>query len=279
MYKLKKYKDSMIVTVVTIILIVIISVSSSGREKVSRVESALGKILVPIQRASTNLGSSASDIVDTKISKDSLREENELLKKEVIELKDKMRKQEIIIERKDFLEKEYKLLENTEYMLTKAEIVGKDPGNWVEKFVINKGTRDGIKKGDIVVQGVEMEKNVVIEGLVGRVVGVGDTWAKVISIIDNGSSVSFIDSRTQDGGIARGNFEGKIAGELFDMKSSVNKGDKIFSSGLGGVIPKNIYIGEIHKVTKSDDNLLLDVEITPAVNFNKLKDVFVLKKD
>lgn len=279
MYKLKKYKDSMIVTVVTIILIVIISVSSSGREKVSRVESALGKILVPIQRASTNLGSTASDIVDTKVSKDSLREENELLKREVIELKDKMRKQEIVIERKDFLEKEYKLLENTEYMLTKAEIVGKDPGNWVEKFVINKGTRDGIKKGDIVVQGVEMEKNVVIEGLVGRVVGVGDTWAKVISIIDNGSSVSFIDSRTQDGGIARGNFKGKIAGELFDMKSSVNKGDKIFSSGLGGVIPKNIYIGEIHKVTKSDDNLLLDVEITPAVNFNKLKDVFVLKKD
>ncbi len=278
MEKLKKYKGLVIVTCVTIILIVIIAMTSVRKGDITKGEDLLGSAVTPIQGVSTGIGNGVSKGLSKK-SKDTLEQENIKLTEELIELKDTLRKQENVINRKDFLEKEYKLLENTDYDLIRAEVIGKDPGNWVERFVINKGTRDGVKKEDIIVQGTELEKGTVVEGLVGRVVDVGETWSKVVSIIDNSSSVSFIDSRTQDGGISRGNLEGKITGQLFDMKSVVNKGDKVFTSGLGGMFPKDIYIGDIEKVIKKDANLLLDIEINPAVNFNKLKDVFVLKKD
>lgn len=278
MEKLKKYKGLMIVMSVTIILIVMISMTFNEREQITQAESLLGGAITPLQSISTSVGGGVSKGLSKKNS-DTLRAENEQLNKEIIKLRDTVRTQENIINRKDFLEKEYKLLENTSYQLTKAEVVSKDAGNWVEKFVIDKGAKDGVEKGDIVIQGTEVEKDMIVEGLVGRVVGVGKSWANVVSIIDNSSSVSFIDSRTQDGGILRGNLEGNITGQLFDMKSVVNKGDKVFTSGLGGVFPKDIYIGDIDKVTKKDANLLVDIKINPAVNFNKLKDVFILKKD
>lgn len=54
------------------------------------------------------------------------------------------------------------------------------------------------------------------------------------------------------------------------------KGDKLLTSGLGGIFIKGLYIGEISEVTKNSDDLLINIEVKPAVNFNKLQDVFVI---
>lgn len=269
----------MIVAFVAIILVIIIGITVAGRDEITKAESGLGGIVIPFQNALSKVSNSISDGVHSVKNVFTYQSENEKLEKEVIKLRDQVEKQEQIISRKDFLKKEYEMLENTSYDLTKAEIIGKDPGNWFEKFMINKGEKDGVKKGDIIVQGAEIENDVIVEGLVGRVLDVGNNWSKVISIIDGGSSVSFTVSRTQEGGIGKGNLEGKVTGELFDMETSVVKADKVFTSGLGGAFPRDLYIGEVSKVTKKSDNLLLDIEITPAVDFNKLKEVFILKKD
>ena len=266
-------------TVVAIILIVIIAITAAGRSSVTSAESGLGSIITPLQRGFSKVSNGISSGVDSVKNVFTFKSQNEKLTKEVIELRDKVQKQEQIISRKDFLRKEYELIASTEYNLSKAQIIGKDPGNWFEKFLIDKGKKDGVTKGDIIVQGAEVEKDVIVEGLIGRVIDVGDNWAKVISIIDGGSSVSFNISRTQEGGVGMGNLDGKMSGQLFDMKSSVVKGDKVFTSGLGGVFSKDLYVGEVSKVTKKSDNLLLDVEIAPAIDFNKLRDVFILKKD
>lgn len=275
----KKYKGRMIVSFVAIILVVIIGITSSGRKKLTGGEVVLGNILSPIQNVFSSISNGVSDGLDSAKNVFTFKKENEKLKEENIKLKDQVRKQEIVISRKDFLKKEYDLLANTKYNLVKAEVIGKDPGNWFEKFMINKGEKDGIKKGDIIVQGSEVEKDVVIEGLVGRVIDVGDNWSKVASIVDGSSSVSLTIARTQEGGIGKGNLEGQISGQLFNMKTSVLKGDKVFTSGLGGAFYKDLYIGEVSKVTKKSSNLLLDIEITPVIQFNKLRDVFVIKKD
>lgn len=275
----KKYKGRMIVTFVAIILVVIIALTTTERKSITQAESTLGNVITPVQKIFSKVSNGVSDGFHSAKNVFTFKSENEKLKKEVIELREQVKKQERVISRKDFLRKEYELIENTNYNLIRAEIVGKDPGNWFEKFTIDKGKKDGIKKGDIIVQGAEIEKDVIVEGLIGRVIDVGDNWSKVLSIVDGGSSVSFTISRTQEGGIGKGNLDGKLSGELFDTKSSVVKGDKIFTSGLGGAFTKDLYIGEISKVTKKSDNLLLDIEVEPAVDFNKLRDVFVIKRD
>lgn len=275
----KRNKGRVIVVGITITLVMIISITETERKKITLVEKTIGDILTPIQEPVAAISNKVSDKTYSLKKASKIKKENEELSKEITRLKDKVRKQEKIISSKEFLRKEYELIENTKYDLIRADIIGKNPGNWFEKFTVNKGKKDGIKKNDIIVEASEVEKDVIIEALVGRAIDVGDNWSKVTSITDISNSVSFTISRTQESGISKGNLKGKMTGQLFDMKSSVIKGDKVFSSGLGGVFPKDLYIGEVSKVIKKSDNLLLDVEITPAVDFNKLQDVFVLRKN
>lgn len=275
----KKYKGRVIVVGVTITLVIIISITEIGRSNITKGENMIGNILTPMQETLNTASNKVSDKGYYMTNSSEIKKENELLNKEIIKLKDQIRKQEKVISSKEFLRQEYELLENTNYQLIRAEIIGKDPGNWFEKFVINKGTKDEVRKNDTIVRAVEVEKDIIVEALAGRAVDVGDDWSKVTSITDASNSVSFTISRTQESGIAKGNLKGKMTGQLFDMKSSVVKGDKVFTSGLGGVFPRDLYIGEVSKVTKKSDNLLLDVEITPAVDFNRLQDVFILRKN
>lgn len=66
--------------------------------------------------------------------------------KKVAELENKNREYENIISKADYLQKEEQLLNNTKYNLVGANIIAKEPGNWFDRFVIDKGLKDGIKR-------------------------------------------------------------------------------------------------------------------------------------
>lgn len=266
----------MIVTIVAIILIVIIGITSGDREKITPIENFIGNIITPVQKVFYSGGESVVGTVRSIGSISQLKNENTVLKEEIAKLREQVKNYEDIISKSDYLRNAAILKEKTKYNLVEAQIIGKDPGNWFDRFIIDKGTKDGIKKGDAVIQGIEVDGNTIEEGLVGRVIEAGDDWAKIIAIIDGGSNLSFNIIRTQDGGIIKGDFKENISGYLFDTKADVVKGDKLLTSGLGGIFIKGLYIGEISEVTKNSDDLLINIEVKPAVNFNKLQDVFVI---
>ena len=54
------------------------------------------------------------------------------------------------------------------------------------------------------------------------------------------------------------------------------KGDKLYSSGLGGIYVKDLYIGEIIDVIKKDEDLTKQIEIESIVDFKKLYKVFII---
>lgn len=272
----KRYKNRMIVAVVTIILIAIIGMTSSERVKLTGLEKTIGNILSPVEKIFFNISKSISEAFSTIGNIGKMKEENVELKKEIAKLEEKNRKYEDIISKTDFLRNESRLKESTKYRLIGAQIIGKEPGNWFDRFTIDKGIKDGVKKGDTVIEGVEVEQNVVQEGIVGRVVDVGDNWAKVTSIVDEGSNISFKIIRTQDGGILSGSVDNQINGYLFDSKADVIKGDKLFTSGLGGVYVKDLYIGEINGVVKKEEDLMKRISVMPAVDFKKMYRVYVI---
>lgn len=276
MFFLKKYKNRMVVTAVAIILIVIIGVTSSERLSLSKPEKFIGNILAPVEKLFYNLGKKSSDFFESIKNIGTMKKENEELKIKVIELEEKNRIYEDIIGKSEYLKDEAELMKNTNYSLIPAQVIGKEPGNWFDRFTIDKGSKDGIKKGDTVIQATETEENIIQEGIVGRVVEVADNWAKVISIIDENSKISFKVIRTQDGGVISRSVDGKLNGYLFDTKADIMKGDKLFTSGLGGIFVKDLYIGEITDVIKKDEKLMKSIEIEPAVDFRKLYRVFII---
>ena len=266
----------MMVTAVAIILIVIIGVTSTERMALSKVEKIIGNILTPIGKVSNSIGKGVSDFFEGVKNIGKLKEENESLKKQISKLEEENRNYLNIIGKTDYLKNEAKVLEKTSFNLISAQIIGKEPGSWFDRFTIDKGIKDGIKKGSTVVQGVEVEQNIIVEGVVGRVVDVGDNWSKIVSIIDEVNSISFVNLRTQDGGVISGSIDGQISGFLYDNKSDVIKGDKLFTSGLGGVFAKDIYIGEVDEVIDAEEELMKKITVKPAVNFKKLYKVFVI---
>ncbi|TJX14779.1 rod shape-determining protein MreC [Tissierella creatinini] len=276
MYFFKKYKDKMIVTIVTVILLIIIGNTSVERESISNLEKMVGNILTPISNVTYSIGNGISTFFGSIFEFVNVKEENDQLKERIKALESEKRDLENIIGKTDYLKNEAKILESTKHNIISAEITSKEPGNWYDRFVINKGTKDGIVKGSTVIQGVQIEQNLYQEGVVGRVVDVGTNWSKVITIVDELNSISFKVIRTQDGGVLSGDVYGNINGYFFDSKADVIVGDKLYSSGLGGSYLKDIYIGEVNEVFSDENELTKRISITPAINFKKLYKVFVL---
>ncbi len=272
----RRNKEKIIITLVTIALIILIGITASRKLEQSKFESFLGNILTPITKVTNTLSEKTSSFIGYIGSFSKVRKENEALRNLVLKLEEENRNYQNIIGKTDFLKNEADLLASTEYNLIEAQITGKEPGNWYHRFDIDKGTRDGIKIGDSVVQGIKLDQNTVIEGIVGRVIDVGSNWSKVITIIDEQNKISFKILRTQDGGIINGSIDGIISGYLFDDKADVIKGDKLFTSGLGGGFIKDIYIGEIEDISSGEEEMVKTIKINPAIDFKKIYKVFII---
>lgn len=275
----KKYGTRIIVILITIILIIIIGFTSGGRSSVSKVEDVISKGLRPINKFFYSIGEKSGGFIDSLKNISTLKSENESLKKEITTLKEENRNYKNIVGQKSYLKAEFDLLNSQKYNLISSEIIGKESSNWFNRFTIDKGLNDGLKNGDTVVQAIEGVNGLVTEGVVGRIVDIGSTTSKITSIIDENSSISFKVTRTQDGGIISGKKDGKMAGFMFDEKADVKVGDEIYSSGLGKVYKKDLFIGKVTKVIEKDEELMKTIEVEPAINFKKLYRVFVISSE
>ena len=161
-----------------------------------------------------------------------------------------------------------------EYEKTGARNIARDPGNWFHSFVINKGVRDGIAVDMNVMAG---------SGLVGRIVDVGPNWAKVKAIIADDSNVSAMVLSSSDNMIVSGNLKLYASGviefeQLVDSDNVVVEGDKIVTSNISDKYLPGILVGYINTINQDANNLTKSGYITPAVDFEHLEEVLVIKK-
>lgn len=266
----------MIVIIITVILLVIIGKTSVERESITKFEKTLGNILTPVSKITFSIGNGVEGFFDSIKEYFNVKDKNVELSQQLRILESQNRDLENIVGMYDFLQEEAEVIKNTSYNLIKAKITSKESGNWFNRFVIDKGLKDGVTKGATIITGVETETDFYQEGIVGRVVDVGDNWSKVISIVDDKNSISFKAIRTQDGGVLNGSVTGTISGYLFDNKADVIVGDKLYTTDMGGNYVDNIYIGEVSQVTTDDKELTKRIVVDPAVNFNKLYRVLVI---
>jgi rod shape-determining protein MreC len=135
---------------------------------------------------------------------------------------------------------------------------------------IDSGTEANIDKDMVVISP---------DGLVGRVVEAWDGYSRVKRLIDAGSKVSAMLSRTRSGGILRTSSGGGLVMEWVPPKADVAPGDTVISSGYGLVIPKGIPIGQVRSIVERPTEFSLSLEVVPFVDFNLLEEVFVLVPD
>jgi rod shape-determining protein MreC len=148
-----------------------------------------------------------------------------------------------------------------------AEVIGKDPSPWFRSIMIDKGEKDGLKRGLPVV---------VPEGVAGQVTDVSAGYAKVMLIIDRTSAVDALVQRTRSRGIVQGDFSDLCLFKYVLRKSDIQVGDTVISSGLDGVFPKGQRIGRVSEVVQRSAGVFQDVVVTPFVDFEKLEYVLVV---
>jgi rod shape-determining protein MreC len=163
------------------------------------------------------------------------------------------------------------------YQHIPAEIIGRDPENLFSAFVINKGSRAGV--------GVNMPViayHNATEGLVGKIIFSGAFESLVMPLYDTDCYVSSRFSESRYEGIVEGRgipeipllmrFIGKKA------RDEINIGDVVVTSGMGGVYPYGINIGRVNRINYREDELSMEVELEPSIDFFRLEHVFVIKQ-
>ena len=206
---------------------------------------------------------------------EALEEENNKLQQEVIDLQNKLDDTQSLKSLKsalNFVDEKYVA------KTLSAKVVSKNDGNWYTTFVVSAGSKDGVKKDSLVMNG---------KGLVGVVYEVSNNYCKVVSLLDTKSSVSFKLAKNSEfkGIITYGeNIDdeadyrnsGLLQGYMFDLNYNVLPGDVVTTSGLG-LFPEGIVIGKVEKVVEDKNNSLKYVIVKPNVDFKNIDDVVVVE--
>lgn len=148
-----------------------------------------------------------------------------------------------------------------------AQVVGKDPSPWFSSLLIDKGRNDGVRKGMPVV---------IPEGIVGVITHDSAHYAKVLLIIDPNSAVDVLLQNSRVRGIARGKSFGICSIEYVLRRHDIAVGETVVTSGLGGVFPKGLRVGEISDVKRDNSGIFLDIQLTPFIDFETLEEVLVI---
>ena len=146
-------------------------------------------------------------------------------------------------------------------------MVAFDPSGWFQTILIDKGRNDGVVLDMAVVSA---------EGLVGRVIGVGKHHAKVLLILDGNSAVDAYIQSSRARGVLVGLGRELCLLKYVQRNEDVQVGDKVISSGMGGVFPKGLLVGTVQGVVRGSSGLFQRVEVEPAVNFSRLEEVMVV---
>lgn len=261
-------RQLILVLLIAVALIAAMAYTYDTERYLTKAESVIGSVFTPVGKAFYRMTNGISDFFSSIREIGTLRATNEKLQKEVEKLrKENIELQELKNENLRLKEALDFKTENPELGLKLASITGKNPGNWFNIFTIDRGKRDGIKPGMAVLD----EKG----NMVGQVTQVGETWAKVLAIIDRDSSVSAVDVRTRDNGIVRGDSQGGLVMIYLPLDAEVLEGDIITTSGMSR-FPKGLVIGKVEKVTKEPGALFKQALVKPAADFERLEYVFVV---
>lgn len=150
-----------------------------------------------------------------------------------------------------------------------AQVIAKDVSSEFRSIRINKGSNAGIQRGMAVVTH---------EGIVGRILRVTADYSDVITMLDNLSSIDSIVQRSRARGLIEGATDTTCILRYALRTDDIEVGDVIVSSGLDGVYPKGLMLGNVIKVEKKSFGVTQNVEVQPSVDFSKLEEVLVIIK-
>ncbi len=151
-----------------------------------------------------------------------------------------------------------------------ANVIGIEGAGWTRTVSINKGSSDGISRDMAVITP---------SGIVGRIIDAQPAASKALLLTDPRSSIDVIVQRNRIKGIVEGNVSNSLTLKYIRHGEDIQIGDVLVSSGLSGMFPKGLIVGEVTRIEKGEDNFFIGIEVKPGANLQKLEEVLIMKND
>jgi rod shape-determining protein MreC len=244
------------------------SVQRGAMEVLAPIQEGANRALKPFR----DLFGWFGDTLDAQEERDRLARERDALRKEVAELQ---------VQQREFEQLRGLQEMNTagglgQYEPVQARVYQRSPSTWYQTVTSNKGSSDGIRVDQPVVNG---------QGLVGKVKSVSDGNAVVMLLTDPDFGVSAEAAKRGEPGsvTAVAGASGDLLFDLVDDAEKIREGDLIVTAGttsarLPSVYPRSIVIGTVRRVETGEGDLDRRIHVDPAADLRRLDIVQVLTR-
>jgi len=218
------------------------------------------------------LSSVSSNITENQKSYDELKAENESLRKKIADLRTQLVDYSDIKDENARLWKYYKLKKtNPDFEIFPASVIRRDTNEEFYSFTIDAGSNSGISALDPVITE---------NGVIGFIKSVNATSSKVTTILSPDFQAGALDKKSGESGVVSGSAisgeDNKTTFTKIDANAKVKKGDIIVTSGIGGVYPANLILGEVTAIKYNEYDAAKYAVVKPYEDIKEVTDVVVL---
>lgn len=241
--------------------------SARDGENLPWIQGLLLDVTVPFQKALAVPGDLIAGAWDSYIDLVDLGSENSRLQAELTDLEQvNLHLREALVS-SGHLDRIVEMRDKFEVPMLPAAVAGLDVSPFFRSILIDRGSQHGVRAGHPVINH---------EGVVGVVSRTSSHAAKVLLIFDRQSAADAVIQRSRTRGTVRGRGTSQPNFEYEARRGDVEVGDVVLTSGLGGVYPKGLKLGEVTEVADLGGSLMQSASVSPAVEFGRLEQVFVI---
>ncbi len=262
-----KYKRHILTGTILLAAFVFFSLHLRDKEHETLFETVALTVMSPVNRVVSRINDGASRIWNDYMDLVGVRKENKELRKSVKTLNSRMTEYQEMARANERLKRLLDLKGTLPVPSLAASVIGEDGTPWFKTIMIDRGEADGLREGMPVIAA---------DGVIGQLVKVVAKSSRVLLITDHASGVAGIVQRSRARGVVRGKGGGICSLEFALAEEDVKVGDVVVTSGIGGVFPKGLNIGEVTMVKKGEYGIFQTVDVRPAVNLVRLEEVLVL---
>ncbi|MBO4872384.1 MAG: rod shape-determining protein MreC [Lachnospiraceae bacterium] len=269
-HKKNRPRGGLLILIGVCLFLMLVSSFSTSFNSVLR--NGVNRVLMPMQRGMNKVGSYVFKRLEKLRDLEEIQEKTQQLEEELALLRSQNAQLKLKEKELNELQVLLKMQEQyPDYESLGAHVIGKSSGNYFQSFMIDRGSRDGVRIGmNVLAHG----------GLVGLVTAVGDTYATVETIINSGKYVSAMSTRDGSHFLVYGDLQlysqGLLGLENASISSDLGTGDMVVTSNISDLYLPGLLIGYVESMKTDSNQLTRTGTVRPAADFDSLDTVLVI---
>ena len=265
----------LLISVIVVLGLVAFSITGSGNAPI--IQRFTNDITALTSRVFSKPANGVVNIIDSVEGLIDTYEENKSLKSKMDQLYETEAKLASLQQDNEKMQEQLELTDTlTDYNSINGAVIGRNPDNWVDQLIIDRGSQNGVEMNMSVMGG---------NGYIGRIVEVSPTSSKVQLVTTSHQNTGRVSAQVlTENGVVHGIISGYEA-ETYRLilnqiitDATLKEGDQVVTSGLGGLSPSSLLIGTVDEIKLDSHGLAMEAYITPAADMNDIRFVTIIQR-